>query len=353
MTENNNKTSKNNIVPLSIDNQSIWKNKIFVKTTAVVLPLALITGIGLGYVGYGAMNNQVIASGSGMTLTKADITDKMTSASSSMIFTTVRDEALQKLYPQKVLSSDTELNAQADKLLDKYVSNNGGYKVLNASLKKQNTTLKKWRATMLPQAKAQVTATAQAKQSVDAIKDAGVVTTAQVTKASKDYIQYTSTAYLAKDEDGANKLMDTLKNNKTPEVSAYTQKQDNLKVSSLDSIADSSDVLASLKSTKSGDVVKSKMSSGGGYYVFKVKSIEQYSDFKNDNDAGAKDIQKTVRESLNEQAALASTTLGTAEAKVFKKNNIHFKDSNLDKSFYSTLKNASLSSSSAMHSSNE
>lgn len=355
MTENKDK-SQTNLSPLDIstpstgeNKSSIWKNKIVLKTTSVVLPLALITGVGLGYVSYGAMNNQVIVSGSGMSLTKADLTNKMTSSSSSMIFSTVRDEALQKLYPQKVLSSDAELTKKANKLLDTYITNNGGSKTLNASLKKQGTTLKKWRASMMAQAKAQVTATAQAEQAVKAVKDAGVVTNAQVTKASKEYVQYSTTGYLVKDEDTANKLVDTLKDNKTPETSAYTQKQDDLKVSSLDSNSDSTDVLESLKDAKSGDVVKSKMSSGSSYYVFKVNKVTKYSDA---SATEAKSIKKQVRESLNEQAALSSSTLGNAEAKVFKKNDIHFKDSSLDKSFYNSLKNSSSSNSSTTTSTN-
>ena len=313
-------------------------NTVTKKAALLWATAALVVGGAIGYVGYGSANNQVIVSGAGMSITKASMTNRLTNNSSSVLYDVAKAEALQKLYPQKVLSSDAEAKKAANKLIDTYIKNNGGEKVLNKSLKAQGTTLAKWRTSMLTQAVAQVKTQAQAKQSLAVVKEAKVVKESDINSAAKDYKLYLTDAYLSKDESNANKVADALRKDKDASSDNYTQHQDSLKISSVDSNSDSTDVLAKLKDTKKGDVVVVKLSSGSGYYVFKVKNSYSYSDYAKNNDTdGIKQIKKAVRTALNEQAALSSTTLGKAESKVFKAKNIHFKNSSLDKGFYSSL----------------
>lgn len=319
-------------------------NTITKKAAALWVTAAVVVGGVIGYVGYGSANNQVIVSGAGMSITKAAMTNRLTNNSSTVLYDVAKSEALQQLYPQKVLSSDTEAKKQANKLIDTYIKNNGGETVLNKSLKAQGTTLKKWRASMLTQAIAQVKTQAQAKQSLAVVKDAKVVSDKDVNSTAKNYKLYLTNAYLSKDEDSANKVADELRNKKDVSSSNYTQHQDGLKISSVDNNSDSSDVLAKLKDSKKGDVVVVKLSSGSGYYVFQVKSSYSYADYSKNNDTdGIKQIKKAVRTSLNEQAALSSATLGKAEAKVLKDKGIHFKNKDLDKEFYSSLTSSSSS----------
>lgn len=317
-------------------------DKITKKAAALWVTAAIVAGGLIGYAGYGSMNNQVVVSGAGMSITKAAMTNRLTNSSSAVLYDVAKSEALQQLYPQKVLSSDTEAKKQANKLIDTYIKNNGGETVLNKSLKAQGTTLKKWRASMLTQAIAQVKSQAEAKQSLSVVKDAKVVSDKDVTSASKNYKLYLTNAYLSKDEDSANKTADALRNGKDVSSDNYTQHQDGLKISSVDNNADSSDVMAKLKDSKKGDVVVVKLSSGSGYYVFQVKNSYSYADYsKNKDTDGIKQIKKAVSTSLNQQAALSSATLGKAEAKVLKSKGIHFKNKDLDKAFYSSLTTSS------------
>lgn len=330
------------------------QNSIITKKAALLwATAALVVGGAIGYAGYGSMNNQVVVSGAGVSITKASMTNRLTNNSSTVLFDVAKSEALQKLYPQKVLSSDTEAKKAANKLIDTYIKNNGGEKVLSKSLKAQGTTLKTWRASMLTQAVAQVKTEAQAKQSLAVVKEAKVVSDKDVNSAAKNYKLYLTNAYLSKDEDSANKVAEALRNDKDVSSDDYTQHQDNLKISSVDNNSDSSDVLAKLKGTKKGDVVVVKLSSGSGYYVFSVKNSYSYADYaKNDDADGIKQIKKAVRTSLNEQAALSSSTLGKAEAKVLKAKGVHFKNKTLDKDFYSSLTSASDSTSTTSTTSN-
>jgi len=330
------------------------QNSVITKKAALLwATAALVVGGAIGYAGYGSMNNQVVVSGAGVSITKASMTNRLTNNSSTVLFDVAKSEALQKLYPQKVLSSDTEAKKAANKLIDTYIKNNGGEKVLSKSLKAQGTTLKTWRASMLTQAVAQVKTEAQAKQSLAVVKEAKVVSDKDVNSAAKNYKLYLTNAYLSKDEDSANKVAEALRNDKDVSSDDYTQHQDNLKISSVDNNSDSSDVLAKLKGTKKGDVVVVKLSSGSGYYVFSVKNGYSYADYaKNDDADGIKQIKKAVRTSLNEQAALSSSTLGKAEAKVLKAKGVHFKNKTLDKDFYSSLTSASDSTSTTSTTSN-
>ena len=322
-------------------------NTITKKAAALWVTAAVVAGGLIGYAGYGSMNNQVVVSGAGMSITKAAMTNRLTNSSSTVLYDVAKSEALQKLYPQKVLSSDTEAKKQANKLIDTYIKNNGGETVLNKSLKAQGTTLKKWRASMLPQAIAQVKSQAESKQALSVVKDAKVVSDKDITSASKNYKLYLTNAYLSKDEDSANKVADALRNGKDVSSDSYTQHQDGLKISSVDNNSDSSDVLAKLKDSKKGDVVVVKLSSGSGYYVFQVKNSYSYADYsKNKDTDGIKQIKKAVSTSLNQQAALSSATLGKAEAKVLKSKGIHFKNKDLDKEFYSSLTTSSNSTTS-------
>lgn len=313
-------------------------NTITKKAAALWVTAAVVAGGLIGYAGYGSMNNQVVVSGAGMSITKAAMTNRLTNSSSTVLYDVTKSEALQQLYPQKVLSSDTEAEKQANKLIDTYIKNNGGEKVLSKSLKAQGMTLKKWRASMLPQAIAQVKSQAEAKQALSVVKDAKVVSDKDIESASKNYKLYLTNAYLSKDEDSANKVAEALRNGKDVSSDNYVQHQDGLKISSVDNNSDSADVLAKLKDSKKGDVVVVKLSSGSGYYVFQVKNSYSYADYSKNNDKdGIKQIKKAVSTSLNEQAALSSATLGKAEAKVFKSKGIHFKNKDLDKAFYSSL----------------
>lgn len=302
--------------------------------------LALVAGGAIGYSAYGSLNNQVVVSGAGMSITKSEMTTHLTSSSSTALFDVAKSQALQKLYPQKVLSSDDSANKAANKLIDQYVTNNGGRKVLNASLKAQKSNYKKWHALMMPQAVTQAKAQAEAKQSLAVVKDAKVVKAADIKTAVENYRLYSTNAYMTKTEDDANKIADALKGSKDAKVDSklYQQHQDGLRISSIDNNSDSTQVLAKLKDAKVGDVVTVQLASGSGYYVFQLKSSNSYADYKKNNDAdGIKQINKAVTESLNQQAALSADTLGRAEAKVFKSKNIHFKKSSLDKQFYSSL----------------
>lgn len=312
------------------------------KVAALWVTAAVVAGGLIGYAGYGSMNNQVVVSGAGMSITKASMTNRLTNSSSAVLYDVAKSEALQQLYPQKVLSSDEEAKKQANKLIDTYIKNNGGETVLNKSLKAQGTTLKKWRASMLPQAIAQVKSQAQSKQALAVVKDAKVVSDKDIDAASKNYKLYLTNAYLSKDEDSANRVADALRNGKDVSSADYSQHQDGLKISSVDNNSDSSDVLNKLKDSKKGDVVVVKLSSGSGYYVFQVKNSYSYADYSKNHDTdGIKQIKKAVSTSLNQQAALSSGTLGKAEAKVFKSKGIHFKNKDLDKGFYSSLTTSS------------
>jgi hypothetical protein len=298
----------------------------------------LAVGAVLGYTGYASMNNQVVFSGSGLALTKSKMMDKMTDSSSTVLFSTAKAEALQKLYPEDALKSDTKAKEAGDKLIAQYIKNNGGEATLEKTLKAQGTTLTKWKQSVSTQATAQAKSNAQQKQAVKVIEEAGLVTSKSVNKAVKNYQMYVTNAYLSKDEDTANKVADAIRNSKDVSSDDYTQHQDDLKVSSIDSNSDSATVLSKLKDAKKGDVVVVQLSSGSGYYVFQLKDSYSYDDYKknNDND-GLKQVRSAVQESLNEQAAQSSSTLGKAEAKVFKKHDLHFKSKSLDDSFYSSL----------------
>lgn len=298
----------------------------------------LIVGGLLGYTGYASMNNQVVFSGSGLSLTKSKMTDKLTNSSSSVLFSTAKAEALQKLYPEDALKSDAKAKEAGDKLIAQYIKNNGGEKNLEKTLKAQGTTLAKWKKTVASQATAQAKSNAQQKQAMKVIEEAGSVTQKSIDKAVENYQMYVTNAYLSKDEETANKVADAIRNQTDVSSDDYTQHQDDLKISSVDSNSDSETVLAKLKDAKKGDVVVVQLSSGSGYYVFQVKNNYSYEDYKKNNDtSGIKEIKSAVKESLNEQAAQSSTTLGKAEAKVFKKHGLHFKSKSLDKDFYSSL----------------
>lgn len=276
------------------------KVKTVSKKNAIVAGiLALVAGGAIGYTAYGSLNNQVVVSGAGMSITKSEMTTHLTSSSSTALFDVAKSQALQKLYPQKVLSSDDSANKAANKLIDQYVTNNGGRKVLNASLKAQKSTYKKWHALMMPQAVTQAKTQAQAKQSLAVVKDAKVVKAADIKTAVKNYRLYSTNAYITKTEDDANKIADALKGSKDAKVDSklYQQHQDGLRISSIDNNSDSTQVLAKLKDAKVGDVVTVQLASGSGYYVFQLKTSNSYADYKKNNDTdGIKQINKAVTE---------------------------------------------------------
>ena len=302
---------------------------------------ALVAGGAIGYAGYGSMNNQVVVSGAGMSITKSDMTNKLTQSSSDALFSIAKAEAMQKLYPQKVLTDDDAANKAAKKFIATYVANNGGRKTLDASLKAQHTTYAKWRDTMMPQAIAQVKSEAQLKQSLEVVKDAKVVKASDIDKGVKSYRMYVTNAYMTKDQTAADKLADEIRQTKDVDKidsKMYQQRQDGLKVSSIDGNSDSASVIDKLKDAKVGDVVTVPAASGTGVYVFQVKSNNSYNDYKKNGDSdGIKSIKKAVTASLNQQIALSTDKLGAAQAKVFKSKNIHFAKSSLDKQFYRSL----------------
>lgn len=297
-----------------------------------------VAGIGIGYAGYASMNNQIVVSGGGLSITKAAMTNQLTSQASSAIFAVTVDDAMQKLYPQKVLSDDTTAKKEANKLIADYIKNNGGEKALTASLKQQGTTLSKWKDQMETQAIAQVKSQAKAKQALAIVKDAGMVKKDSITSAMNDYKLYMADAYIAKNDDDANKIANALKNDKTPDKALYQQHQDGLKISSIDNNQDSADVLSKLKDSKKNDVVTVKLATGNGVYVFKIKDSYTYADYKSNNDkAGMDKIKDAVETSLSQQAASSSATLGEAQSKIFKSKHIRFKDNDLNKQFYDAL----------------
>lgn len=259
------------------------------------------------------------------------------------MFDVAKSEALQALYPQKDLGSNAHAKKSAQKFLNEYIKNNGGEKAVKAQLKTQGTTLAKWKASMMTQAIAQVKSNAEAKQSLDVIKDAKVVSTKEVNTSMKNYKQYVTEAFLVKNADDAKKLVAAINDadKKTDKLDSklYEQHQDKLKVSTVDTNSDSAEVLAKLKDAKKGDVVQVDMANGSGSYVFIVNNIYSYQDYKqNDDKQGMKQIKKAVTMSLTQQAASTSTTLGKAQAKVLKAHGVHFKDGDLDKQFYESLK---------------
>ena len=302
---------------------------------------ALIAGGAIGYAGYGSMNNQVVVSGAGMAITKSDMTNKLTQSSSNALFSVAKSEAMQQLYPQKVLTDDDAAKKAANKFINTYVENNGGRKTLDASLKAQHMTYAKWRDAMLPQAVAQVKSEAQLKQSLEVVKDAKVVKASDIDNGVKNYRMYVTNAYMTKDQTSADKLADEIRNTKDVDkidANMYQQRQDGLKVSSIDGNSDSASVIDKLKDAKAGDVVTVPAASGTGVYVFQVKRVNTYDDYKKNGDSeGIKSIKKAVATSLNQQIALSTDKLGAAQAKVFKSKNIHFAKSTLDKQFYRSL----------------
>lgn len=327
------------VADVAADKSSQPKETSITKKAALLwATAALVAGGAIGFAAYGSLNNQVIVSGGGLAITKSAMTNYLTNESSSVLYDATKSQALQKLYPQKVLASDAAAEKAANKYITNYIDNNGGKTVLSKSLKAQGTTLAKWRALVLPQAVAQVKSTAEAKQALAVIKDAGTVTDKEVAAEAKNYKLYTTNAYLATTQAKANKIASALKAGKKISSSDYSQHQNGLKISSVDNNSDSTDVLAKLKGSTKGDIVIVKLSSGSGYYVFEVKNSYSYKDYSKNNDkAGIKQINKAVRTSLQQQDALSSATLGKAEAKVLKAHDVHFKSKSLDKSFYSSL----------------
>ena len=303
----------------------------------------LLIGAAIGVAGYSSFSNGTIVSGGGVHLNKVAVADQLTSNNSEILFDVAKSEALQALYPQKDLGSNAHAKKSAQKFLNEYIKNNGGEKAVKAQLKTQGTTLAKWKASMMTQAIAQVKSNAEAKQSLDVIKDAKVVSTKEVNTSMKNYKQYVTEAFLVKNADDAKKLVAAINDadKKTDKLDSklYEQHQDKLKVSTVDTNSDSAEVLAKLKDAKKGDVVQVDMANGSGSYVFIVNNIYSYQDYKqNDDKQGMKQIKKAVTMSLTQQAASTSTTLGKAQAKVLKAHGVHFKDGDLDKQFYESLK---------------
>ena len=310
--------------------------------------VALVAGAAIGYSVYGATNNQIIVSGGGVSITKADMANRLTKDSNDVVFETVKSAAMQKFYPQSVLATgdqaDKALEKKANKLIDTYIKANGGEKELASSLKAQNMTVAQWKKAMLSQAEAQVKSQAQADQAIAVVKDAKVVTPKQVKSAVKDYRLYNTDAYLVKNDKQAKIVEQALKDRSKVDAKSYEQHQNNLKVSTVDNNSDSTEVLTALKGAKKGDVKTVKLQAGG-IYVFLVHDVFTKADYEKANDdKGVARINKQVKKSLNEQAALESSTLSKAEAKVLKEKGVHFKDGKTDKAFYNSLKNTSNSS---------
>lgn len=301
---------------------------------------ALLVGAAVGVIGTMSYQNAPIASGRSFYVSRNQLATSLLKDNQAAVFTSVQKDALNKYFPEKVLTDDAAAEKAGQKIIDEYVKANGGKAAFTKTLKSQNLTYDKWLSSIKSQAESQAQTVATQDQVVKLLNWAYPVSDKEVTASAKDYFMANADVYMAKSEDNANKIKAALSKNETPSKDLITSKASNISVSSLDSNSDSSVVLPKIKDAKAGDIVVVPTSSKAGYYVFKISKKAAYQDYvKADDATGLKKIKAQVKKTLQQSDATDSSKVGKATAKLLKSKNVHFKKKSIDKKFYDSLNN--------------